>query len=1231
MSISNAGLNRDLGEPHQVFERLCQVLCHELVSVVLPDAQVLKSQTYDHNYDGGTEAVVWTSAGHQVGIQAKGYTDFQDERDSAVKSFEKMLRTPQRDGVTHFLWCSTFKRNVDARGRDIDVTLDRLVELADERSIIVEFVGLGDIRRLLCDDLAELDQLYFGQGVVSADDLRDYTAGQVHSVLDRVGGPGDEALHFDSKLEGVLDTFTYARLETPLSTAHVRVLVDELDHRMRLCSPHPAPVVQLRPLIGQVLDHVKTAPAAEFDVSDLSRLLSDCEERMWDLYEQMLRTPAGQRGYGAHRLGAVCISVRAIAREFTHLTSMAHALRSGVLVVSGQWGTGKTYHLARHMDKLTSSTRSLLLLRAKHFEANNAPILSQSWRDNLVSPRISANGILAILDALAPRGGVSVLAIDGLNEWPGRVDHLLQLQLLTERLPRFAHVKVIVTLRSDRPNPSLGPAEYRHSSPDRVHIARALAEHLGQPVIPYWSGALANPLTARIAAVIAARKPEGMRSLLSPISFSDLAAQWVALHADEYAASESGRSGAVVFDLVDALADAGGRATRRELRDAIRGTELSHNVIDYLVTNGCFEDTGNHITFRWEQMGELSHARLLARHDSEKVTELLKTMSPSTQERLLRLLADQCPLNEQPRELPDWLSGHEDDLLPYFVESLANRANDKYTNRSRQLAAIAFRRPDLAQRVCFAALSNPLGPPHSVCPGWLAGELVAMRPRQRAKIWPKALGDCLYAEAARRARYNNEYSDVVSSIATWTASDACNWDAEQQEGVARLLIWFSWIDSRIEGSVYEYAVRQLAELLHVNPDIARTLVSDCAQARDQHLYEIVTAAALGALLRWPHDPRSAIAGHVVHEAMLTLRPQMFRALVNLFRIGQCLGQYSATTELHAFLRRVGKVRRYVIRDRVLAGMQTPARRRRSEQRRDARRREDLADERLRTYAANRLASMSRKDPSLREIPAEEVDLFDALYLQYQASCGYPDPTVPVSVNLRYSVQDHQQWWIVTRHPGALADITVVDPAGVHWIVLDGQFRFLTPRGPAARDRIWLSNAITGPDRYRDEGLPSPGQHETQRVLLHTTFDKVPISAEDIDLAHEKASRPGRFLFADDTRFGSADEAPWSAALLKQHDAPDPALSTLLQAQWTGEHLNYVHNDTLVITDPALVAGGGPRALLVRGDQFLSALHLHNITATVQITVDDPRDSSFESFALEQTHSISLGGQRASSA
>ncbi|QQG95593.1 hypothetical protein HBE99_00825 [Mycobacteroides chelonae] len=1242
MSISELGINRSLGSPTVAFECLCKMACREIAASKVP-GQVVNSRVMAHLRDGGAEALVWMSGGQQVAIQAKAFESFENgETRDIKKSFGKLLETKVYDGVTHYLWCSTSDPNVDSRGEKINQTIAEMKTAAGARPMHIEFVGLGDIRGVLS---ADLHQIFFEQAAITAEAIRSHTRTGLNSARERVNGNGDTELHFESDLERVLETFTSHKAYDVLDVSHLRTLADEFEHRLRACAEGTPPgIAELATAIVDVVSELEATPADEVDVerlNDCVQSLAAAPGRIKDFLDAVRLgddVPAWRR----ELLADVGVSAIALRYELTDLVTMVRALRSQILVVTGQWGTGKTYHLARHVEKLISGGSLPLFLLAKYFQEPGASLLMQSWKQQLGGTLLGPEGVLAVLDIYAAQSDSKavLIAIDGLNEWPGDSRPLAELQNVAGLLYRYPHLKIVATVRSPAPIAECDLAQYHNWVPDRGYIARVLSEKFRLPLIAYWSGALRNPLTARIAAKVASARPEGMRSLLWPISFADLAQQWMDLLADEYARGHTQRSARSVTEIIAALTSAGGRASRRQLRDTVGGTEITDVIIDYLLDNGCFEEFKDEVTFRWQRMSEISQARLLVQSGPQHTAARLAQMAPEEQQNYLRLLADECVISGQPpAELPVWLNNSQDELLRYFARSLQSRASNRYTEHTATLARQAWESTQLSVFICYAALTNPLGSASTVSPGWLAEQLVQMAPAKRAAIWPAALDNCVEAEVSERLHSSDPNSGAISAVMTWISVAAHGWETPQQLGIARILLWFSWTEGRIYNLLYQYALRQLAELLHNAPQITESLISDCRHVRDEHLYEILTGATLAVLLRWPDDPASHVVARAVGDAMGVLRPQMLRTLEHLYRIEGHLNDQ--VPPFHEYLRQAENPWQCTLRDRIAARGRSPrilkpdltaqyadgktehdyaceerALKRTCGPIGNAHRLEDVVTQRWRTHQSARYKLGGQVWDSERGPVKAGADHNEIIgWMRCGELPGGIDPTEPVVLSIDYDDEPRGQWWIVPKDPVTLADITVTDSGGIDWIVLNGMFRWLDPPSPPGGELIWLSKVGPHDTGDSDIGLPRPGQHRHHLLALSTTFHGPPCQGPVTD--------PDGVWWADELRVSYRIGASWDAIGSRDTSAPDAALANMLGATWTGHNLDYTCGGTLMITDPAVSERSGPRALLVRSAPFMQVLSARQITARIEIDIPD-----MHSLGIPRTpvRTIVIGGQ-----
>lgn len=228
----------------------------------------------------------------------------------------------------------------------------------------------------------------------------------------------------------------------------------------------------------------------------------------------------------------VAKSCLAIRDELAVAANLHRARSASFLIVRGPWGTGKTYHLARHALSLAEKGAPVLFVRARAFTEPDLPLLKQGWRRGLPCPDLSPRAFLILLNYLGNgQSGPTVLIVDGINEWVSPIwrQHLDE---LASQVNGSTHLRVIVTMRTDSRRPPDLPT-YLHRSPERVVLAHSLNNVVGTPPGTLWSAALLNPMMARIAAKVAhaerARqpKPGTGRPLLATLSESRLVMNWV--------------------------------------------------------------------------------------------------------------------------------------------------------------------------------------------------------------------------------------------------------------------------------------------------------------------------------------------------------------------------------------------------------------------------------------------------------------------------------------------------------------------------------------------------------------------------------------------------------------------------------------------------------------------------------------------------------------------------------
>ncbi|WP_395728117.1 hypothetical protein [Nakamurella sp.] len=1267
-------MNTALGEPANIFEHLCQTIAADIVQSIAT-VTVTGVRPFGGNYDGGVEVKVRTSDDRVFGLQSKYFSDFGKEYSAVRKSLAKMLATPSHDDVTDFVWCSANK-DTTVRGEAVR----RFSEAAKNslphgRSLEVHFRSLAAIDGILARANPELHGMYFGSGTVSRQDLTDLSSAPLRAALDRVVDEGDFDLHFRSDLERIMDRFSGT--DTVADCSRLSIFVDELARRTwhvtrarRLDLGMEGIERSLRDLIS-VLDSPVSTPTevesllrhelttTETLLSSLSSLLESLDDHYTSLDDVADRVRIESE---REAILGVARSYLAIRDELAVAADLRQARSVSFLLVRGPWGTGKTYHLARHARSLAQQGIPVLFVRARAFTDSDLPVLKQSWRRGLPCADLSPRAFTTLLDYLgAGQSGPTVLIVDGINEWASPIwrHHLDE---LASQVAGTTHLRVIVTMRSDSHRPPDLPT-YVHRSPERLALARSLNNAVGTPPGTLWSAALHNPLMARIAAKVAhterARQPERApgRPLLAPLSVSRLVTNWVTLLAEEFSNSATipgaTRSAALVHDIVAHITSRGGSARRSDLLTSLPGTTRSalDEALGFLCDNGLLEDedNANEFGFRWQRVKEIHAADQLLRRGRSSVRAFLRELSdPEEFDDWIDLFAELCPPSVA-AEVPHYLRGAagRGRLIEAFSRSLQNRPTVDYLAQTRSLAAVALRDESSAWLVCFAALVNVTGLPDTVSPGWLAAELSKMSGPQREAIWPSALERCL--DSVNDAK-------VLSDVYTWAAGRGRrDMPAESKVGLSRCLLWWSWTLSHPK--VVEYAVRWITEELFESPRSVEVLIKQCIEMNDEHQFETVACAANGVRGRWPD---SATAEHVcrtVLTAAEAFRPQMFRTLQELYFLtgeaAQASGSASGRPPFQDFLRAwedplpnpswlrppgtdpillspqelalfadgMGPSEHALLEHRLLRRAGIGA----ATLRRELRREREEATGRRRTCAAELYADLIRQSWYTYECGRFEtgsrtwssaaghlkagrpenpgLGLVSPRGAAWQFSC---DASLPLILSAHRSDTVSGDWWVPTDISTleCESDLCVGDPDGVEWIVVDASLRFRDP--PPDEDhldiRIELAQThISGVWEPRD-GFPMAGSKVHLYAAIRT---RVRLGIDKKATARET---PGQTTFAEQMRpLGNArrdgDACYSESGELERRHTPSNCLITLLSATWTGHGVDCVADGELVVTDPSL-AGRGPRALLVRRSALRSALSAQRCEAVIEVRLAD---------------------------
>ncbi|APX33997.1 hypothetical protein BH708_16215 [Brachybacterium sp. P6-10-X1] len=1201
--------------------------------------------------DGGVEAKISTSSG-DLAIQCKAFASFAAEVLSVMESFSSFLASPEHAAVTTYVWCSTAHRTSGA-GRGTKRTtgndsksakaLQEMSDLAaaENRDVDVMVLFAEDIDRIIREHRPEYFRVMAALSPIRLEDISKYSLARAGEILSRLGDDDVPQLQYPThETAEVLDrTAAASALPHHVDVSGLKEALHEVDSRARavtLPGPHQprhsdgaerireigarltlensVPAGALAPELHSLEDAAESA--ADTAISFLRETLSAPRDNSPDRFELDILKD---------RVRRYVRSLIILLERVEPLIATADAAVSGGLLISGQWGTGKSYQLAQFTVRALAAGTPVLLLRARDFTLSDAPILAQPWRGSFENERAESSEIAAMLDHISHRAGRPLhLVIDGLNEAALR-DLPSALERLREVLSRNPNILLIISSRRDMMPPGDTPLpEWEHSSPDRVTISRSVERALGAPPGTRWRTALSNPLLAAVAVRVLAARGEDSSHAVGTTALLDA---WVNVLADE-GAQALDLTERAIRSVIDAVAEARGTTA---VTDLAASTHLAADQVDAVVHRlggegllECDPVTGS-VRFRFEALHDIHRARHAIRRG--EIDAHVSAQDEDRREWLLGVIAELLPTEDPPRELPDVppreVAREAIDIA--YALSLSARDDSRFTARTEKHAERLLRQGSEASKlIVWSVLSAPRRRTLGIA--WLAELLGRLDLPQRSTFWPQTLENLCDGTQDSQQRME----DLLSwyAIEGWPASSPGDARTSME-----LLAWMGCAGVRSE--LPAFAISSLTELLHSHSEQLRPAVDTLRSVDDDHPLDALLTAAAGVVGRWPHSRAAEIVREVCTGMLEDAdRPASYRALAAL---------HSATGSecpMHEFLAKMlpptPPIRRFQRRtlipedDRAMfADGRSPSDAERFEAgilrslgvswkfrstsfRDDA---EDPVAEHVLSLVRGRwLARQYADHPTgarlfsfqegvikagSPENPAGErlIDPSDAWDV-------YPDPTAPLSTMLWNSDEVRPEtWWAVgvPHETDPQPEVLVVDPEGTEWFVVDGMFRHLAP---SRTDPPTMPTLRLGRQRWmmrEDDGRPLPGR--TRHEVVHVEKARLTPPLDPTGDATPRHERP-RTLYAQCFSVLSSegelvptlhdvDPAPLSADLLQ-----------LLGARWTGWRLDCVDaQDELVITDPA-TGRDAPHAVLVHADALRRALERTGRQLRVSLTTTD---------------------------
>ncbi|MFJ6535569.1 hypothetical protein ACIQH5_05015 [Paenarthrobacter sp. NPDC091711] len=1072
----------------------------------------------------------------------------------------------------------------------------------------------------------------------------------IELALHRQPGTSQLALDFPSSLDPFLHHVAQQNLSAMV--AEVSELARELSNRAKgRVLKHVTEARAIEERIALTLSELDSASPHSFhDVIGSSDVIALLRRAVDTSRQQIEALPEDDVRAGLpQEILDFAYSCLAIWGGFEKLTVASEAIDLQHLTVTGPWGSGKTYHLARHARAEMEAGAAVHFVRARDLTDTGKGLLAQSQK-GLVPQSMPDEAFLACLDAMGRLSGrPCLIVIDGINEWrDSRAE--AQIRHVKSSVQAFPYVRLVVSRRQDQPSGVGLPSTYRHQSPLRADLSAELERSTGAVPGTEWHAALSNPLLARIAArVINSNINNGTGSLVSEQALLD---GWVRVLAGEYCKLNPAGSARFVERVAGELGRAGGTSQRRALLERLGGShEELDRVLDFLVLEGLLEQTQeqDEVRFLWQGIADIFRARVAAEAGMTSVFELFHSTPTDERPHLLDNLAAILPSITPPRELPDLLQRHlsEEELLGSFARSLSSRPPDATTPRTHELALRALRFDESSHLVLRAALQSACGGAAAISEDWFSKALGTMNVNERSEVWPSAIAGFLDSEDGVDL-FRQMLGRVSSRILSISDADALE--------LGMFLAWFNCDTTRDD--VGESTVRILTELLHNHPRIFNTLIARSTQCKDDHPIEAVIAAGLGHIKRWPQNRSSeGIKSALAELGESSVAPRSFRALEDLHHARYATetsldaGSKEPLIPLHRFLAESlqrsggrgntwwtfrGAPQFIDVEDSMIF--------------KDGLRAKDVA--RIEASIVRELGLSNRHLKTLRKVQRiERLGLSNHMdaamhvssltqgrwwarqYAQfpfgnqvwangYHVKAGSPlnvdtrmltesgqtmipilDASVPVSISMfRSDSTTEGAWWSPDITKRIDRDTSIItDENDVEWVIISGGLRYLSPAPEEADAPVFnVGQKIVRMAEPKKDGTPMPGS----RGHLFLQFDA---SLEGPAASSKQAQRGfgGSFERWSDIfkAEGSGHHTTETHEGGSSFIAPNYRLLSLLQASWTGEDVDCTNAEgVLVITNPA--GARGPRMIAVRRNALTEALAEQNATLEIRIKLVD---------------------------
>ncbi|MFX0578809.1 hypothetical protein [Nocardia nepalensis] len=591
---------------------------------------------------------------------------------------------------------------------------------------------------------------------------------------------------------------------------------------------------------------------------------------------------------------------------------------SGVLLIEGGWGTGKSYHAARAaVARIDCGAPTMFV------DGSNWPVSDGPWLTELAKSIDSGISGEEFLDAWRLHADVTgqqaVIIVDAVNEassahWEFRLNEL------AGRVSPYPEITLIATRRNDHESGPVVAAQphqwgfYHHNGVDPAHAWEVLRRYFALPpvIAPWTLPDYRKPLVLRMFARVCLNESD---QSATPMAVGELFDAWIRVLSTDFAHQrdrsapqpyDHGELRAVLAHLDDNLGHGVTREAIRRDAASLSSPEINR-AIDFLCYEGVLTESQGRLRYGLQRIEEFRQAQRLldAGHrwtpttartryrqkkwiNPDEITIAIAEIAPT------HLGHDALSVNTR-----TWRAG----MPEAFILSLQNRSPSTVGESTIKTTRRLLQRRVWTIAIWVVAFQNSVIPGHPIGAGFIDREVASMTRADRAQHWAQPLQAIMALGA-------EEDDSEMAELLLWIDSQARRkaLSPGHLDELARMLMWCLTLPP---GNASASVARTLTAVLLARPQAAVDILSLAYAQHDLDIYCGVWNALYGAIARAGSTSASIELANAAREHFhnhhgstqglpthLRLHTAVYRALKVA---DKAHGQHSPRPALHEFL------------------------------------------------------------------------------------------------------------------------------------------------------------------------------------------------------------------------------------------------------------------------------------------------------------------------------------------